>query len=323
MDFYLIGIDYKSAPIEIREDFYRRREGIAGRWLRNKAGRGVMLSTCNRFEIYGSFDTISQSKIDVEEFKSLFSEFARYAYVESGYLNVFKHALRLACGLESQLQGELESLSQLYAWNSQRGLHQGISDLWNEVLPLAGEIRAASGLALRVNTIADVVFYDLNRQLKTKDPVRILIVGTGKIARIIADNAPSWARLSFFAHKNYLQAITLAERSNGDAFTLSDLPRIISSADALISATTSPHYVLGTKYFTGTLDNRKAPLYIYDLAMPRDVEPDVRSLGGVVLKDMSDLSPAFDYLNRRLQDKLRLAASLIEKRLSENSLASV
>ncbi len=110
MTFYLIGIDYKTVPYEIREAAYRIQRHIIEYWRRSKA---AVLITCNRIEIYGVAPSRSEAKSLTEGFRHHFGNYFKDAYAYYGREEVFKHGLRLACGLESQLKGEIQILHQL------------------------------------------------------------------------------------------------------------------------------------------------------------------------------------------------------------------
>ena len=306
MYFYLIGIDYKTVPLGVRESFYRQRLEIIDFW---RAKEAALLFTCNRIEIYATGNNEDTAFGYITEFSKNFPDFFKYAYVKYGEKEVFQHALRLASGLESQLAGELQIFQQLRNWRIQRYLPFALDGLWKKVLYLSEVIRLQSGLNDDENNIASVVYADLNKHLNSARPQEIIVVGTGKIAELLAKYRQRGIRLNFAAHKNYQKAKELAKSSGGRAFLLEDLAQVLAKAGALISATASPHYVLRKEDFF----NASHPFYVYDLALPRDIEPAVRDLPGIFLRNLDDLKKVIRQFNQRNQEKIQLASRLVEE----------
>lgn len=312
MFFYLIGIDYKNTPIGIREGIYSSCRKISDFWNR----KANLLITCNRIEIYGVFKTSKEAYAITKEFFKYNPYFATFSYAKYGEEEVFRHALRLASGLESQLKGELQILHQLKKWHLKESLPIPLRELWNKALILSEEIRSRSGLDNETDNIGDAVFYDLEKRLGETKPFEIIVVGTGKIAELIARLRPQESHLNFVSHKNFDKAKLLAERSGGEAFLLKDLQKILSRANALISATSSPHYVLKKEHFTGLENGLNKTVYLYDLAIPRDIEPDALGIKGLFLQNLDDLNWVFGIFNQKNEDRINLASYLIEETLS-------
>jgi len=315
MYFYLIGVDYKSAAIDLREDLYHHRKAISDFWAEYDPHGSAMLVTCNRIEIYGTARYADDAFGHIAGFSKNFPNFLKYAYVKLGEGQVFRHALRLASGLESQLKGEPQISAQLRSWRISGRLPSPLENLWDKAILLSEKIRAASNLNNNADNIATLIFDDIEKRLEQKERCGIVVVGTGKIAEIFAKHKLPGAHLTFAAHKNHQKAQTLAKDSGGEALPLQELPRIITKADALIGATSSPHYVLKKEHFDGYPVRRARPLYIYDLAIPRDVEPAVGSIEGVYLHNLDTLKPLFSRYNNSLQNRVESASDLIEDAL--------
>lgn len=287
MYFYLTGIDYNSAPIEARERLYRNRKDISEFCLRSQGA--VVLVTCNRIEIYGVTEYPDDAFSAVSGFFKTFPDFAKYAYTIYGAKKVFSHALRLAAGLKSQVKGELQILAQLESWISAADFPAPLKILWDEAILLSRDLRRLAGFYDENNNIASFIFEDIRKNVQRKESCEILVIGTGKIAELFARFRPYNARLNFVAHRNFQKAEALAARSAGKAWLLKDMPSILGKVDAVISATNSPHHVLKKKHFEGCLAERNQGLFIYDLSMPRGVEPEVISVPGVSLYNIDEL----------------------------------
>lgn len=302
MDFYLIGTDYQSADLIKREEINARRRQIVACWA-EFFSETAALSTCNRFELYGIGDGLVK-----------FPGIEAGWYFIEGRVNVFAHALRVAVGLKSQLKGELQILEQINFWSNK--IPAGIAGLWNKAYSDALLIRRESGLNGRDN-IATLIFDDMKKKSLWPDRLKIAAIGTGKIAGLLAKHRPLNAYLIFAAHKNKLAAEKLAESARGETISLSDLPGVLAEVDFLVSATASPHFILKAEELERIVSRRKKPLYIYDLAIPRDIEPAAGRIKGVILKNLDDFSLVFKEHNDRIKNDLSLAEYFVEEKVKE------
>lgn len=313
MFFYVIGIDYKQAPLKMREAAIRKKAVISDYLYRLKQGSVAVLFTCNRVEIYGIADDYGEAKDIEDSLKSLFPDIFKDAYVLLGREDVFKHGLKLASGLESRLRGEFQVLLQIENWLGREGFPNSLRALWNDIILSAKYIRQTAGLSENTVNIADVIFEEIAYRLKSKRGADIIVVGTGKIADLIAGRAPDWARISFVARKKRKKAEVFARKVGGEALLPKDMQERLAYADALISATSSPHYALRKDHFNGLDGKRQKPLYVYDVAVPRDVEPAVAELDFVSILDIGRIIDKWVSQNQWLAARLEKAAGLAEK----------
>lgn len=270
------------------------------------------MTTCNRLEIYGLSHTADDAFGDIKKLFEACPELGKAAYVKYGEKDVFRHALRLAAGLESQIEGELQILSQLKSWRLKRGLPLPLAWLWDNAISLAGYIRATSGLDSETTDIASIVLQDLAGRLGREGVSHIAVIGTGNIAELVARYRPKGCRLTFVAHKNINKAESLAGSSNGEAIDIKYLPRVVTNARAIISATSSPHYILKKEHFADIAKRTGGELYLYDLAVPRDIDPEVRTMAGVLLQDLDDLDGAIKRAGEARRELINKASYLIE-----------
>ncbi len=310
MHFFLIGLDYKSASLKQREEVYKKRNFIASLLKDHLPGRAAVLTTCNRAEIYGWAHNSYELDETIKILSVYLNDFFKTGYLKLNNKEVFLHSLRLASGLESQLKGEIQILEQLTGWYSQTAFPIVLKRFWNDVIVLAREIRLESGLSHQVSNIAALVIDDILSSLKDKVSLEIALIGTGKVAELFVNQANDNITLNFVAHKNFLKAKYLAGECSGKAKTFADLPGLILRVDAVISATTSPHYILENKHFSGLIDKRESPLFVYDLALPRDVNPEVGISNNIVLRNQGDLTELFEKNNKLISKNIALAEEL-------------
>ncbi|MCX5709735.1 MAG: hypothetical protein NT088_03285 [Candidatus Omnitrophica bacterium] len=301
MGFYLVGLDHQRADIALREESYKKRKDIffsLGVIFRETA----LLSTCNRIEIYGAGKKVSA-----------FPKIPQGWHFISGNAEVFRHALRLASGLESQLRGETQILGQLNAWIS--NLPAGLSAIWERAYSEALNIREQAGLNMDFNNVASFLYKDIEKYVPENGNLKAIVVGTGKIAELLAKDKPGNIELFFVSRKNRGRALELAASSQSNTISFEDLTQGLDSVDILISATASPHYILRKDQLNQIVLKREKPLYIYDLAVPRDIEPQAKDINGIILKNLDDLTVYFEAHNKSMQEKLCLAGYLVEERV--------
>ncbi|MBP7088132.1 MAG: hypothetical protein KBB01_02395 [Candidatus Omnitrophica bacterium] len=317
MIFFCLGINYKTASLELREDAYFLRNKVASFWKAH-IPQARILFTCNRIEVYGEVDSEVLLLNITKSFKAKFKVFSN-SYLRLKEKAVL-HALRLASGLESQIIGEKEIIQQLKSWIAQEGFSFRLKTIWEEVLSLADEIRIKAGLDEVNQNIGHIVLEDLLVKLnKRQDSFKVAIIGTGKLAQIFAQENNSQVRFYFFSSKNYERADRLATISGGQAFLLDELPKILKPIDAVISVTKAPHYILRKETIVRALENKKKPFYIYDLSIPRSIEPRLGNIKGVILKNLESLKYLFVKHNQKLIFYQRKAELLIKEFLEFKS----
>ncbi|MFA5146822.1 MAG: hypothetical protein WC515_05595 [Candidatus Omnitrophota bacterium] len=302
MYFYLIGIDHKIAPIDIREAVYWKRAEINGFLAEHTKGRAETFSTCNRFEVYGTAENAADVEKTANALKSRFAPLFKRAYVSYGENNVLRHLVRLAAGLESEITGELQIYRQIGTWAGRQDFPEALGNLVHDALLAAHDIRMKNGLNKPEKNIAVLIYDRILTELELDRPLNIIVIGTGNIAALFTEYKPHYARLSFAARKNILKASGLAEMSGGASFFLKELPGRLVDADVLISATASPHRILGKNYFLKIAMLRKKDLYVYDLALPRDIEPAVKDVERIVLRNMDEVTLNADVKNRHASE---------------------
>lgn len=312
MIFYCLGIDHKGTKLEVREAASRKRDSITHSWQSlNQAS--AALFTCNRVELYGVARDLSSMSKATNALRSGFPILFKNAYLRQGRERVIKHALELASGLHSQILGEGQIYQQLSSWVGQALVRQPIKNLWIKVLSSAQDVRAKLGISQRGTDIADIVLGDLAQRIGSLRLREVVVVGTGKVAELIADKRIPGVNLHFVSRKRESKARQLAKASGGRAISLDNLLDALTYADGLISATASSHYILEREELLRVVNRRDKRLYIYDLALPRDIEPEIRGIRGVLLQNLDDLNVLFKEYNRSLRYCVQQAENLIEE----------
>jgi|GEM_PF-740002 len=313
MIFYLIGVNFKDVPYYIQERISGDRRQITGFWEDSPSRQAAVLNTCNRLEVYAIARDIWEYLRAIMLFKIRFGYLFDKAYIKAGEKEVFSHAVRLAAGLDSQLKGETQILEQIKVWAGRESFLALLGEIWREAVQIAEDIRKESKLDNEKYNIPSVVYDDLLRNLHDARLLRVIVVGTGRVAELIAEYKPANIRLYFAAHKNYKRAGYLARKTGGIALHLRDVHNHLLHVDALISATSSPHRIFSRDYFAEAAAKRNSPLYVYDLAMPCDIEPAAGKLDGVILKNLNNSDELFERHAAGVSDNIKLAEYLVEE----------
>jgi len=313
MGFYLIGIDYKSADLTTRETLYRQRDQIADFF----GQRAMALFTCNRIEIYGEAIDGHRGWEAIGVFQRRFPGFAGRGYAKWDQEDILRHALRLATGLESQLKGEREILEQLTIWFPRESKSDLFFRFWKKITGYSEDIRRRAGLNHGGYNVANLIYADIKKNFGYKKELKAVIVGTGKIAELFTGNREQGVCLSFVAHRNRGKGEALARRAGGKMLLLRDLPDSLIDTDVVVAATGSQNFVLRKDLFDKVLFKKDQPLYVYDLAVPRDVDPEAGKLENLVLYNLDDLTLIAGWHNREIKMELKLAEYLVEEKVKE------
>lgn len=313
MIFYLTGIDYKTSSLSSRERIYRRKKEIE-EGVNLLHGEVRVLFTCNRIELYGLSYSIEKTGENISRFKGLLPEILGSGYEKRGK-EAFLHILRLVSGLESQLVGERQILKQINSWMQKDGFPEGLKGVWEKAVILGEEIRKASGIDEEGQNIAGIIF---NNLVRGRGRLNILIIGTGKVARLFSEEKKVQHDLFFVSRKKHSRASKLAEASGGKALWPEEIPEALMTADIVVSASgSSPHYILNKDILRTATYARKKELYVYDLAVPRDVELSSREIPGVKIFDLEDFTPLFEAWKRKASPQARKAEELINEKIKE------
>lgn len=297
MNLFIWGLDQVDANLDLRESLFFIQNDIKKFWY-DRAINVDVFSTCNRFEVYGFLDDLSY----LREFKQEFSQFDGNAYCHTSVADCSKHMLELACGLRSSLVGETEIIKQLNIWVAELASEE-LKELWQQTLTRALEIRK-NQLARQANvSFAQAVYNDIAERFEYTLPKDVYILGTGMMAQAIAETFIGRSCCHFITGRNKNRARQIAKLYGGKAYYRSDLVELLPRIQLLISATAAPHRVLTRDNLAGLEAAGLSDLLIYDLAMPRDIDPDLISKLDLNVCDLDDLKESFA-LNKTMEFSL-------------------
>jgi glutamyl-tRNA reductase len=293
MSVVLVGISHHRAPIELRERAAldsRRAAELAGR-LAGEHGEAVCLSTCNRTELYLADESAEEAERKAEAaLLALESELGPALYRlrdEAAALHLF----RVAAGLDSMVPGEGEILGQV------RGAHEAgaagpiLDRLFRQAVHAGKKARSETAIgespasvSSAAAALAEQVFGDLRGR-------SILVVGAGKVGELAVRNLVTrGATIAFVANRTVDRAAELAHRFGGEPIPLDRVDRELERADVVLSSTSAAGWILTQEQVARALPARKGrPLFLIDLAVPRDLDPAIHQLDGCYLYNIDDL----------------------------------
>ncbi len=324
MALLALGINHKTAPVEIRErvSFAPEKLVDAVQQACQAAGleEAAILSTCNRTELYCS--------LKEEESKRLLGWLAQYHGLDVGQLEsciyehwdlgAARHMMRVASGLDSLVLGEPQILGQLksaFSVSQDAGkAHSELGRLFRQTFSVAKQVRTETSIgqnpvsvAYAAVSLAQHIFADLRDS-------HALLIGAGETIELVARHLKQAGVKSItIANRTLSRALALADEVNGKAIEFSDIPQALPNADILISSTASQLPILGKGSVESALKKRRhRPMFMVDIAVPRDIETEVGELEDVYLYTVDDLTEVIEENQRSRMDAAAEAEELIQ-----------
>jgi len=324
----VLGLSHHSSPVSVRERFAfaEARVPAALQSLRDSgiADEAVILSTCNRVEIYAvtqleppqAFAALRDFLVNCHDYRDPLTD-EIYAWGEPQSVH---HLFKVASGLDSMALGETEILGQLkkaYDLALKTG-HTGgrLNKAFQRAFNVAKHIRTETNIqrgSVSVGSVAVELAEKIFSRLSDRD---VMIIGAGdtseKTARALISRG---ARSILVTNRSHDKAVALASELGGRAVPFENWADEFANLDIIISSTSAPHYILDRVKLEPLMKlRRNRPLLLIDIAVPRDIEPEVNFLADVYLYNMDDLQTiADDYLKQRKQEVARCEQIIREK----------
>jgi glutamyl-tRNA reductase len=304
----LIGMNHRSAPLDLRERACFTDDEIPAALARlltgTYASEALILATCNRVEILTRANEGTGIAVELRAFlareRGLDAEtIDRHVYVHEG-LHAVRHVFSVACGLDSMVLGEPQILGQLkraYAVASESGSTGPMLDrLLQHALSAAKRVRTATGISRNAVSVASAAATLARTIFDGLEGRSALLLGAGKMTELAAKHLASQGVTDLtVTNRTYARACTLASSLAGTALPWDDLTQALERVDIVLTGTAAMMPVLTKSQVRQALPARWGrPLFIVDIAVPRDVEPSVNDLPGVYLYDVDDLQGIAD-----------------------------
>jgi len=328
MNLIVIGLSHHSAPVTLRERFAIAEANIPETLEALRASglalEAVILSTCNRVELYAvteseprvAFLALCEFLARRQDYRQpLGAEFYTLAEPQS-----IEHLFKVACGLDSMVLGETEILGQLKRAYQQalEGGHSGsrLNKAFQRAFNVAKLIRTETNIQRGSVSVGSVAVELAERIFNTLNEQTVMVIGAGdtseKTARALLSRG---ARSIVVSNRSHDRAEELARELGGRAVRFEEWASEFTKIDIIISSTAAPHPVLDRPKLEPLMKLRKnRPLLLIDIAVPRDIDPEVNFVENVYLYNIDDLQAiADDYLTQRKDEIARCEAIIREK----------
>ncbi|MDZ5470784.1 glutamyl-tRNA reductase (plasmid) [Bacillus sp. 31A1R] len=322
MHILVVGLNYKTAPVEIRErlTFNPSQLGDAMKKLSGKKSilENVILSTCNRTEIYAVVDQLHTGRYYIKEFLSEWfnieqNEFSPYLFIyeQDGAIN---HLFNVSCGLNSMVLGETQILGQVRSSfllaQEDATIGTVFNQLFKQAITLAKRAHSETDIGANAVSVSYAAVELAKKIFGSLEKKHVLILGAGKMGELAIQNLHSnGASKVTVINRTFEKAQNLAERFSGEAKTLQELQCALVEADILISSTGAKEFVVTKEMMVQVEKLRKGkPLFMVDIAVPRDLDPKLAELESVFLYDIDDLE---GIVEANLQERKKAAEKIM------------
>jgi len=332
IQFLVYGIHYKNCPVEIRETlhFRERRLPEAYEWVRREwpSVETLILSTCNRVELYFSAEATSPLQSEtIAEFLSAFhgierSQFESYAYRLEGRTAI-EHLFRVASGLDSMVVGENEILGQLreaFRAANEAGTVDSFLFRWAERALRVGKlIRTKTKINEGAVSIPSVAVELAEKIFGRLSGEKIMVLGTGEMSGLTLQNLrEAGAEALYVMSRNEERGRSLAESFGAHWVSNEEWEDLLIKIDILIASTSAPHPIVKQDAVQRAIAKRRhRPLFLIDIAVPRNIESEVHALDDVYLYNIDDLQEVAQSNLKLRHREIREAEGYVEKAVEE------
>jgi glutamyl-tRNA reductase len=330
MSVFALGLNHTTAPLDVRGRFAFAPGQLPTalqslrQWLERAAAEAALLSTCNRTELYIAGHGVPASELVQPTLDWLaaqggvsIGQLSAHTYVAENRAAA-RHAFRVASGLDSMVLGEPQILGQMKQAvreaNEAGTLGATLHQLFQRSFAVAKEVRTSTdigvhsvSMAAAAVRLAAQLFEDLREQ-------RVLFVGAGEMIELVATHfAAREPKAIALANRTLERGESLAARFGGQALRLAELPERLHEFDIVVSCTASSLPIIGLGAVERALKlRRRRPMFMVDLAVPRDIEPEVAQLGDVYLYTVDDLSALVQTAGEKRQAAVEQAEAIID-----------
>jgi glutamyl-tRNA reductase len=282
MSLALVGVSHHVAPVELRERVAFDAAQAAA--LARELGEAVCLSTCNRTELYVAGADASAAAAALEQRAGRSLDGVAYRLQDEA---AALHLFRVAAGLDSLVPGEGEILGQVRAAYEAAEPGPVLDHVFRQALAVGKRVRSETAIGESPASVSSAAAALAAQVFGDLDGRRVLLIGAGRIGELAAANLASrGAVIAYVANRTVETAAALARRFGGEAVALDEVPARLGAVDVVVSSTSSPEPVV---LAADVPARRRRPLFLIDIAVPRDLDPAIQELDGCFLYDIDDL----------------------------------
>ena len=330
MQFIVLGLNHKTAPISVRESVAFTREEIVDALCHlyeyENIVEGLILSTCNRMEVYAVLEDDCSYK---ETLLDMLSKMTKSTKLQEEYFYFYQgreameHLFRVASSLDSLVVGEGQILSQVkqayVLAHSQGTTGTLLNIIFQRAIMIGKKIRSVTGIAGKPISVSYTAVTLAERVIPNFTEAKALILGAGEMSELVAKHLQSHGVSSIFvSNRTYDRAVELASRLGGKAIHLDHFLEEAKNVDILLTSTGAPHYLLSYKQAVELMQKRNGTsIVMIDIAVPRDIDPQVAMVDGITLFNIDELESVVEENKQHRLEEAEKARPLIEAALDE------
>jgi glutamyl-tRNA reductase len=308
LDILLLGLNHKTAPIELRECIAFSTDETADALERLQKNPDVsetmLFSTCNRVEILLVTKNKASAVEAVKKFVAEFKQVPVTTFEESFYIHAgdeaVRHVFRVASSLDSMMVGEPQILGQIKEAYQTAALKQTPGVILNRLLPrafsVAKRVRTETGIGDHAVSISYAAI-ELGRKIfDTLEQKKVLLIGAGEMAELAVEHLlRNKVSGIFVANRTFERGVALADKFNGSAIRFEEITNYLQQVDVIISSTGAPGFVITGNQVKEVMSSRRnRPIFFIDIAVPRDIDPQINRLPNSYVYDIDDLKDIVD-----------------------------
>lgn len=303
MHIVVVGLNYRTAPVEVRERFSFAEKDMPQalqELLRTKSVlEGVIIATCNRTEIYVVVDRLHMCGYFIRSFMEKWFGISREEFTKHLYMyedeQAIRHLFRVACGLDSMVLGETQILGQVRSAfllsQSEKATGTWFNMLFKQAITLSKRAHSETAIGESAVSVSYAAVELGKRVFGSFSGKRVLILGAGKMSELTAKHlSGAGAEEVLVANRTFARAQELASKFSGTPCSMQEAMQRLEEVDILISSTGAEGYVITSSQVAQSMKQRPdRPLFMIDIAVPRDIDPAISELQNVFLYDIDDL----------------------------------
>ena len=303
MNLFLVGINHRTAPVEIREKMHipeaRLGEAVSDLVHREGILEGMIVSTCNRVEVVTSAAEDVEADPIIRQFMADHHRFDLTPFEHFFYRlqqeEVVRHLFRVAASLDSMILGEPQILGQMkqaYTVARQAGALNGpLNEIANQALAVARRVRRETALGTAAVSVSYAAVELAKKIFGSLEGKTIFVLGAGKMSELAAKHLlRGGVSAILVANRTYERAVELAQAFHGTPVPFEEVFNHIGHADIVISSTGASHFIVTKAHAEKLMATRKnRPMFFVDIAVPRDIDPAVNDLDNAFVYDIDDL----------------------------------
>lgn len=327
-DLYLFAVSYKTAPVAIREKFsiaeYNLKEAYQNLKIAKSLKSYLILSTCNRTEIYFKADDLGKAQQEINKFFNKFLGLEEKVAKEYSIIikanEVVEHVFKLACGLDSLVLGECQVLSQLKTAYSvsqkEQTLDNTLELLFQCAIKSTKEVHKKTTLSKSSQSISSAAVDLANKiagPLKTKS---VMVLGAGGMAKLALEQIVKigGSKDTVVLNRSPHRVIEFSEKYKiSKSVPFEDVYEAMNDVDIVIAATGAPHFIIFAEQFNKIRKDSQKPLLIFDISMPRNIDSEFGKMSNIKLFDIDSLQVIYNQATSMDAHDLKLSNEIISE----------